>query len=119
LESVLHANNRYLPTLICMSIRSPQPLRFLSEAKAKGYITIRPDTGPSFNIPITLRVCSNDPMLRFFLRQGPSSTEWCCIYCFWLRHFPSPQLSQPLRSDVVHRQVSQLGLGGYPNPSRT
>ncbi len=45
--------------------------------------------------------------------------EWCCIYCYWLCHFPGMQSSQLLHIDVMHRQATAQGLGGSPDPSCT
>jgi hypothetical protein len=82
-------------------------------------VTVQPSNKPTFTMPITLRVCSDNLMLCFFLWQGPSLTKWCCIYCFWIHHFPGVQSSWPLQVDLVHRQAAAQGLGGYPDPSCT
>ncbi|ELR17120.1 uncharacterized protein ACA1_057560 [Acanthamoeba castellanii str. Neff] len=67
LKTLLHVNNN-----------------FLSCTLQQGYMMIQPPGQPSFQLPLALCVCADDPMLRFFLRLQQSSSIYCCVYCLWL-----------------------------------
>jgi hypothetical protein len=93
---------------------------FLSCALQQGYVTIRPPGQPSFRLPLALRVCADDPMLRFFLRLQQSSSIYCCVYCLWLRGGPPTQDSTCLRvASIRSACVAIPSCGGYLDASNT
>jgi hypothetical protein len=67
LEALLAVNNSFLTLIL-----------------THGTMTIQLHGAAPVTLPVTLQVTADDPMLQFFLRCAPSSSEYGCLYCFWL-----------------------------------
>jgi hypothetical protein len=103
LEALLHSNNH-----------------FLEQALSRGQVTIQPLNGSPFTRPFSLRLGGDDPMLRYILRRQPSSSEFCCLYCMWIRLGPSTQDATCLRVAAVRAACSQItSAGGYTDATKT
>jgi hypothetical protein len=103
LEPLLHSNNH-----------------FLEQALACGQVTIHPSGQSPFSRPFSLLLGGDDPMLRYVLRRQSSNSDFCCLYCMWIRQGPATQDPACLRVATVRAACSRIpSAGGYADTSQT